>query len=326
MASKEMASKDPIQGEPPARENPDTRLARGLGWFSLALGVTELAVPRTLARVIGVEPSGRSSTVLRLSGAREILTGLGVLAQPRRAPPLWVRVAGDAVDLAALGMAARSRSRSRTARLLGAALAVAGVAAVDMWAARRAGRARSTAPVTYAVTVNKTPEEAYAFWRKLAQLPLFMDYLESVTEHGETSHWVAKLSVGCTVEWDAKLTQDRPGKLIAWQSVAGSPIATRGRVTFTKTPGREMTEVRVEMQLGIAGSAPSAALAKLFAKPEVKGDLRRFKEVIETGEVLYSDATQHALPHPAQPSEPGQGARPQVFIPTPPTAEKGVTR
>jgi len=109
MASKEMASKDPIQGEPPARENPDTRLARGLGWFSLALGVTELAVPRTLARVIGVEPSGRSSTVLRLSGAREILTGLGVLAQPRRAPPLWVRVAGDAVDLAALGMAARSR-------------------------------------------------------------------------------------------------------------------------------------------------------------------------------------------------------------------------
>jgi len=324
MASTDRASTSASQGGRSAPDNPEPRLARGLGWFSLALGVTELAAPRALARVIGVEPSGRSSTVLRLLGARELLTGLGVLAQPRRAPPLWLRVAGDAVDLAALGMAARSRSS--TARLVGAALAVAGVTAIDLWAARRAGQARSTAPVTYAVTVNKTPEQTYAFWRKLSQLPLFMDYLESVTEHGDTSHWVARLPTGGTVEWDAKLTQDRPGKLIAWQSVAGSPIATRGRVTFTKTPGRDMTEVRVELQLGIAGSAPSAALAKLFAKPEVKGDLRRFKEVIETGEVLYSDASQHALPHPAQPSEPGEGARPQVFIPTPPTAEKGVTR
>jgi uncharacterized membrane protein len=324
MASTEMASTDASHGERPAPDNPDTTLARGLGWFSLALGVTELAVPRTLARVIGVEPSRRSSTVLRLFGARELLTGLGVLAQPRRAPALWLRVAGDAVDLAAFGMAARARSS--TARLVGAALAVAGVTAIDLWAARRTGQARATAPVTYAVTVNKTPEETYAFWRKLAQLPLFMDYLESVTERGDTSHWVAKLPAGGTVEWDAKLTQDRPGKLIAWQSVAGSPIATRGRVTFTKAPGRDMTEVRVELQLGIAGSAPSAALAKLFAKPEVKGDLRRFKAVIETGEVLYSDATQHALPHPAQPSKPGEGARPQVFIPPPPTAVKGVTR
>ena len=247
-----------------------------------------------------------------------------MLARPRRSLPLWSRVAGDAVDLALLGAAARSRTS--TARLAGAAVAVAGVAALDVWAARRAGRSVASAPVTYAVTINKSPGEVYAFYRKLEQLPLFMDYLESVTEHGDTSHWVAKLPGGGTVSWDAKITADRPGKLIAWQTVEGSPIAIRGRVAFARAPGRDMTEVRVEMQLGVTGAEPSAALAKLFAKPQVKGDLRRLKQVMETGEVLYSDASQQRGPHPARPAEPGEHAQPAMFVPTTPTAEKGVTR
>jgi uncharacterized membrane protein len=179
------------------------------------------------------------------------------------------------------------------------------------------------------VTINKPPAEVYAFFRNLSQLPLFMDYLESVRVRDATySHWVAKLPLGGTVSWDAKITEDRPGEVIAWQSVEGSLIKTSGRVTFTRAPGRDMTEVRAEIQLGFLGTKPSTSVAKFFTKPQVKGDLRRLKQVLETGEVLFSDASAHRRPHAAQPSpagKPGDHVQQQQmpFIPNPPTATKG---
>jgi hypothetical protein len=80
------------------------------------------------------------------------------------------------------------------------------------------------------------------------------------------------------------------------------------------------------MQLGVFGRSPSLELARLFARPQVKGDLRRLKQVLETGEVLLSDASAHRLPHPAQPS-PGRREIPpaRVFVESPPTAVKGVS-
>jgi uncharacterized membrane protein len=318
----------------PSSEGPPgaTNLSRGLGWFSIALGVTELAAPRVLAKAIGIDPRGGTARMLRAMGAREIAAGLAVLLRPERPLPLWSRVAGDAIDLALLGYAA-SQKRASGPRIVGAIAAVAGVAALDVFAGRRTQRAyaRADRPVIFAVTINKPPEEVYAFYRKLSQLPLFMDYLESVTETGaKTSRWVARLPVAGTVAWDAEITEDRPGELIAWQSVPGSPIETRGRVTFARPPGRNMTEVRIELQLGVLGTRPSTALARWFARPQVKGDLRRLKQVIETGEVLHSDASVHRGPHPAQP--PGPSERVAIdpaampFFPNPPTAQKGVTR
>jgi uncharacterized membrane protein len=116
-----------------------------------------------------------------------------------------------------------------------------------------------------------------------------MDYLESVREiDSRRSHWVAKLPVG-TISWDAEVTDDLPGKLITWQSAEHAPIRIRGKVAFSKAPGRNMTEVRVEMQLGFLGTEPSTTLAKFFSTPQIKGDLRRLKQVLETGEVLCSD-------------------------------------
>src|SRR3954449_5017552 len=87
-------------------------LARALGVFSLGLGITELAAPKTLARAIGVSPDGYTSTALRIFGMREVLAGLGVLLRPRSSLPLWARVAGDALDLAAIAYAAKSRRTS----------------------------------------------------------------------------------------------------------------------------------------------------------------------------------------------------------------------
>lgn len=308
-------------------------LARGLGWFSLALGAAELAMPRALARIIGVHPGPATTLLIRAMGARELIAGLGVLMAPRRPLPLWSRVAGDAIDLALLG-AATTGERSSLPRLAGAAAAVAGVTALDVVAARKTQQAYDHAnrPALYAITINKPPSDVYAFYRKLSQLPLFMDYLASVTERdGKLSHWVAKLPLGGTIAWDARITDDRPGELIAWQSVEGSLIQSRGRVTFARTPGRNMTEVRVEMQLGFLGTKPSTTLAKFFSRAQIKGDLRRLKQVLETGEVLFSDASAHRGKHPAQPSPAGHPgskvAQQQMpFTPRPPTAEKGASR
>lgn len=298
-------------------------LARGLGAFSLALGAAELVRPHAIARLAGIPHGPVVATVIRALGAREITNGVGIFAKPRHALPLWARVVGDAIDLAFLGAAGRARGRKGYGRLAGAALVVAGVMAVDVIAARRARRGKLTQPILYSVTINKPPEEVYAFFRKLDRLPAFMDHLVSVTEHGETSHWVAKLPVVGTVAWDAKITTDRPGEEIAWESVPGSKIKQCGRVTFARTPGRNATEVRLEWALGVRGTTANEALAKALAKPQAKGDLKRFKQVIETGEVLYSDASEHVKPYPAQPARHGEHKHPRLFVANPPTARKG---
>lgn len=302
-------------------------LSRGLGWFSVALGVTEIAAPDMLSQAIGIKPRPGTSWLLRAMGLRELLAGAGVLMQPRRSLPLWTRIAGDVIDLALLAAATRTRNAS-TVRLAGALAAVAGVTALDVIAARRNQRAVTEArqPAIFSVTINKRPGEVYAFFRRLSQLPLFMDYLESVQEiDHQRSHWVARLPIGGTVAWDARITEERHGEVLAWESVEGAMVKTRGRVTFARTPGRDMTEVRVEIQLGVLGTGPSVGLARLFTRSQIKGDLRRLKQVLETGEVLLSDASAHRRPHPAQPPAPGDKLqrRELPFIDSPPTAQKG---
>jgi uncharacterized membrane protein len=302
-----------------------TGLIRGLGWLGVTLGVTELAMPRLLASAIGVDPDGAAPAILRVLGVREIASSAAVLARPDLPAPRWGRVLGDAIDLGLLGLALTTpgTGKRRLAMALGM---VAGVTALDVLAARRRGQVRQPLPVIASVTINKPPMAVYEFFRRLDQLPQFMDYLVSVEQHADRrSTWTERLPVG-TVSWEAEIVEDRPGEAVSWRSVEGSRIQTRGRVTFTRAPGRDMTEVRVEMQLGVLGRGPSLALARLFARPQVKGDLRRLKQVMETGEVLRSDASMHRLPYPAQPAPARREfAPPRVFVDSPPTATKGVS-
>jgi hypothetical protein len=102
-------------------------IARGLGWFSIGLGLAELVAPRTMADLTGV----RSPGLLQLYGLREIACGLGILSSQRPTPWLWARVAGDALDLATLAGAALQGGED-TNRALGAGLAVAGVTLLDI--------------------------------------------------------------------------------------------------------------------------------------------------------------------------------------------------
>lgn len=108
-------------------------LARGLGWFSIALGVAEVVAPRRLGRMTGLQSYRRMLPGL---GLREIAAGLGVLASRQPAAGMWARVAGDGMDLGVLA-GALARRRSRRTRVMAAIAAVVGVTALDILVARR---------------------------------------------------------------------------------------------------------------------------------------------------------------------------------------------
>ena len=148
--------------------------------------------------------------------------------------------------------------------------------------------------VVKSVTINRPRHEVYAFWRALERLPEFMIHLESVTVTGDgRSHWVAK-APGGSVEWEAEITEDRPGDLLSWQSVEGSSVPNGGSVRFADAPADRGTEVRVAIHYDPPGGAAGALVAKLFGEEpsqQLVDDLRRFKQVMETGEVVRSEGS-----------------------------------
>jgi uncharacterized membrane protein len=290
--------------------------AQALGWFSIGLGVAQLAAPGAMARLIGV-PDDRSSrnTMLAL-GLRELTSGVGILSKPDSPSWLWSRVGGDVMDLALLGTAFKSDGADRR-RVAAATAAVLGVTVLDMMTSRRLRDEQQTGaaaerkasrmePVHKSLTVNRSPDEVYAFWRNFENLPRFMEHLESVSITDERhSHWTARAPGGTSVEWDAEITEDQPGRLIAWRSLQDADVANRGIVRFLPAPGGRGTEVHVELRYDPPAGKLGTIVAKLFGEEpgqQVDRDLRRFKQVLETGELVRSDASIHDGPHPAQPS------------------------
>ncbi|HKO49819.1 MAG TPA: SRPBCC family protein [Polyangiaceae bacterium] len=283
-----------------------------MGLFSVGLGLAELLSPASIAALIGIPNNPRSRLVLRALGARELLSGVGLLLQPQSAGWLWSRVGGDAMDLALLGDGFTSR-RSNRARLIAATAAVAGVTAIDALSAARQSRSsllgKVGAPihVLKTITINRAPSEVYEFWREFENLPKFMAHLESVRESNGVSTWTATGPAGSSFSWQAEVVVDRPGACIGWRSLEGSTsVPNRGTVNFLPAPGQRGTEVRVELNYEPPGGALGAAFAKLFGEEpgqQVQSDLRRLKQVLETGEVLHSDASIHRGAHPAQPSK-----------------------
>jgi uncharacterized membrane protein len=148
--------------------------------------------------------------------------------------------------------------------------------------------------VAKSVTINRPRHEVYQFWRDLERLPEFMIHLQSVTTGADgRSHWVAK-APGGTVEWDAEITEDEPGELLAWQSIEGSEVANGGSVRFADAPADRGTEIHVTLQYDPPGGSAGAMVAKVFGEEpsqQLLDDLRRFKQVMETGEVVRSEGS-----------------------------------
>ncbi|HMJ32797.1 MAG TPA: SRPBCC family protein [Baekduia sp.] len=298
---------------------PNDPLPRALGWASLGLGIPQVASPGGFARAIGVrdDPEARGWTLL--VGARELMGAAGILelGQPRPTGWLWARVAGDAMDLGLLLAALRSKPRHRN-RLLGATGAVLAITAADVAAAMRMsshpelhaepGPLRARA----AITVRRPKEEVYRFWRDFENLPSFMEHLDSVEDRGGgVSRWAARAPGGRTVEWDAELVDEHPYDHLSWRSREGSSVENSGSVWFVTAPGGRGTEIHLDLQYDLPGGALGVLIAGLAGeepRQQVREDLRRAKQILETGMVVRSEgspdgpmARRRVRQRPAQP-------------------------
>ena len=288
---------DAGEGQPGGLTNVNAeKLARGLGYFSLGLGLAELLAPRAIARISGVRGN---TTLIRLFGLREIASGIGIFTQGRRpAAAVWSRVAGDALDLAALGRAFTSPNSDK-GRVAFATANVLAVTALDVICAQQLSSNNKTRTggtnVRKSLIINRSPEELYQFWHDFENLPQFMPHLESVRVTGEgRSHWVAKGPAGRNVEWDAEITEDRPNELIAWRSLDGADVENSGSVQFQQATGNRGTIVKVEIEYDPPGGVLGATIAKLFGEEpgqQAQEALRCFKQVMEAGEIILSDGT-----------------------------------
>ncbi len=143
------------------------------------------------------------------------------------------------------------------------------------------------------VMIDRPAIELYTFWRNFENLPRFMNHLEAVKVTGENrSHWVAKAPAGTTVEWDAEVYNEKPNELIAWRTLEGADVDSAGSVRFEQAAGGRGTNVRVVLKYDPPGGALGSAVARLFGEnPEqqIDEDLRRFKQLMETGEVSTTE-------------------------------------
>ncbi len=143
--------------------------------------------------------------------------------------------------------------------------------------------------VTHSVTIMKPAAELYAFWRQLSNLPHFMDHLKDVRVIDDRrSHWTAKGPLNSDIEWDAEIINDEPDKLIAWRSVGGAEVDNSGSVRFLKAPSDYGTEVHVTLDYIPPAGKAGAMIAKLLGQEpsiQIKEDLRKFKQLMESGEL-----------------------------------------
>lgn len=146
------------------------------------------------------------------------------------------------------------------------------------------------------VTVNRTVGDLYRFWRNVENLPRVMSYLEDVTKMGDRrSRWVAKGPAGQKIEWEAEITDARENELVAWRSLEGSEVPNEGSVRFSRSPDGSGTVVDVALTYHPPGGKAGATVAKLFGREpaqEIRRDLERFKERVESGNLILATGSQ----------------------------------
>jgi len=205
--------------------------------------------------------------------------------QPASSQRLGALIGGG--SLALFGLSKRSKS--------GLALAAAGGALVYMGV--KADRLPRVLTAQTSMLVNCSAEEAYKFWRNFENLPLFMRHLESViVSSGGQSTWTALGPMGSRIIWDAEIVGEREKESIEWRSLPGSILFVDGSVKFEQAPANRGTLIKVEMRYRPRPGAMARAVAKMLGKfPNfiIRQDMRRFKALIETGEIPTIEGQTH---------------------------------
>ncbi len=146
--------------------------------------------------------------------------------------------------------------------------------------------------VVQSVTINKPAAAIYQWWHDYQNLPKAMTHLIRVDVDGKKSHWVAKGPLGMKFEWDAETTLDVVNREIAWRSMPGADVDTVGSVQFKELPNTRGTEVRVAIRYAPPGGKAGMLLSKVVGQSpdaQLRADLRRLKQLLETGEVATID-------------------------------------
>jgi uncharacterized membrane protein len=154
--------------------------------------------------------------------------------------------------------------------------------------------AKGDSLVGRSVTINCPRAELYAYWRDFARLPSFMDNVERVDVIDDArSHWVVKAPGGKTVEWDAVITEERPNERIAWAATEGADVPNSGRIDF-RDAGDRGTVVTATILYDPPAGFIGKVIAKMFQREpaiQARRDLRRFKQLMETGEIATAART-----------------------------------
>ena len=271
------------------------RLAKGLGWFSIGLGLSELIAPGAMADFVGVRNSSGNRSVLRAYGMREIAAGIGILMQERPVGWMWARVAGDLLDFGSLAASVGSRA-SNGGRLAGSMGAVAGVTALDFYCASqldRLPRSRAEqdqqsirASNSAVITIDRPADDLY---RRLR------DFMRTRGEGGESRVFTSGVEI----------TEDPAGQRLRWRARAMKGIAIAGNVRFEPAQANRGTVVRAELESPSTGMVARVAgkLLGIAGSELLQNELRKFKQLVETGEIATSAATAEAGVHQAQPPQ-----------------------
>jgi uncharacterized membrane protein len=138
------------------------------------------------------------------------------------------------------------------------------------------------------VTINRPASELYSYFRDFSNLPQFMENVVSIeVTDPKRSHWTVKAPAGATVAWDARVTQEEQDRFIEWTSEPGADVANSGRIEFREA-GDRGTVVTVTIAYDPPGGVIGKVIAKMFQREpaiQARRDLRRFKQLMETGEI-----------------------------------------
>ncbi len=207
-------------------------------------------------------------------------------AQRPRAAQKWGALLGGGA-LAVYGITRRSA--------MGYALAGAGGVLAYFGATANGAPREFLAETT--ILLNTSPEEAYRFWRDFDNLPRFMRHLESVRTSGDRhSHWVALGPAGARIQWDTEIIEEIENSSIRWRSLPGSDVMVNGYVQFHRAPGNRGTEFTASIFYQPPAGAAGKIVAQLLGHDPhlmMKQDIRRFKALLETGEIPTIEGQSH---------------------------------
>jgi uncharacterized membrane protein len=165
-------------------------------------------------------------------------------------------------------------------------------------AAAQVGAPEGDSTIGRSVTINRPRSELFAYWRDLTNLPAFMDNVERIDMLSPTrSHWVVKAPGSKTVEWNATITDEKDGDFIAWAFDEGADVPHSGRIEF-RDAGKRGTVVTATIAYDLPAGFIGKTIAKLFQREpaiQARRDLRRFKQLMETGEVATAAWTKRQL-------------------------------